>query len=114
MQLGWITFVETDVFSSRVARFALESALHDLQLELVQDPERGALDAGTGGLRKIRMPIPGSAKGKSAGVRVHYLWLEHRRRIYLMFVYGKDDQDSLSIEQKRALKQVVQRIKDEA
>jgi hypothetical protein len=71
-----------------------------------------ALDAGTGGLRKIRMAIPGSTRGKSAGVRVHCLWLEHLNRIYLLFVYGKDEQDSLSSEQKKALKKIVQQIKE--
>jgi len=114
MQSKRITFVETDVFSSRVARLSLESAVRDLQLELVEDPERGPLDAGTGGLRKMRMAVPGSARGKSGGVRVHYLWLEHIDRIYLVFVYGKGEQDSLSAEQKTALKQIVQRIKDDA
>ena len=111
MQSRWIMFVETEVFTSRVARFGLDGAIRRLQLELVQDPERGALDNGTGGLRKVRIPLD---RGKSSGARVHYLWLEKRRRIYLIFLYRKDEQDSLTSDQKKALKALVQRIKNEA
>jgi hypothetical protein len=114
MKLEWITFVETSAFTSRIARFGLEPVLRKLHIELVENPERGNLDRGTGGLRKIRMASPARAKGKRSGARVHYLWLPHRSRIYLIFVYGKDEQDSLTHHQKLALKQVARRIIQEA
>jgi len=114
MRIEWITFVETDAFTSRIKRYGLESVLRDLQVELVEKPERGDLDTGTGGLRKIRMADPARSKGKRGGVRVHYLWLPHRRRIYLIFAYGKDEQESLTSDQKDVLKKVVQRIRREA
>jgi hypothetical protein len=110
MELEWVTFVETDAFTSRIARFGLEAVLRTLQVELVESPERGSLDPGTGGLRKIRMASPARSKGKRGGTRVHYLWLPYLRRIYLVFVYGKDEQDSLTAGQKAVLRQVVRRI----
>lgn len=61
-------FVETKVFTRRIAALGLEVPLHDLQLELLKRPAAGALDPGTGGLRKVRMPEPGHRKGKR-GVR---------------------------------------------
>jgi hypothetical protein len=57
-------FVETSVFTRRIVALALEEPLRELQLHLLRDPEAGALDPGTGGLRKVRMGDPGRGKGK--------------------------------------------------
>lgn len=114
MATEWITFVETRAFSARVERLGLESAVRDLQLELVEHPERGDTDAGTGGLRKIRVPDRAKGKGKRGGARVHYLWLPKKNRIYLVFVYGKGEQASLTVAQKKQLKAVVDQITAEA
>jgi hypothetical protein len=114
MDVAWIEFVETGVFSARIQRLGMEDALRLLQWALVQDPERGDVDAGTGGLRKVRLADPKRGKGKRGGARVHYLWLPTVARIYLVFVYAKGEQESLSREQKRALSNVVQQIKREA
>lgn len=96
---------------ARIGKLGLESELRALQATLLQDPEAGRLDPGTGGLRKVRLPDPTRGKGKRSGARVHYLWLSHRHRIYLMYVYGKDEAPTLTTAQKRALYQVVQAIK---
>jgi hypothetical protein len=42
---------------------------------------------------------------------VHYLWLPHRGVIYLIYVYGKNEASSLTPEQKRQLREIVQQIK---
>lgn len=89
----------------------LEPALRQLQLTLMIAPDAGRLDPGTGGLRKIRMSDPNRAKGKRSGARVHYLWLPHARRIYLLYVYRKDDTTTLTAGQKRVLQQLVRSIK---
>lgn len=90
----------------------LEAALRALQDDLLKNPLIGDTDAGTGGLRKVRMPDPTRRKGKRGGARVHYLYLAAHDVIYLLFVYGKDDQETLSAEQKRQLKAVADAIKD--
>ena len=59
------------------------------------------------------MPDPTKGKGKSGGARVHYLWVPRAERIYLIFAYGKGDQASLTKEQKRLLKAIVDQIKAE-
>ena len=71
------------------------------------------MDPGTGCLRKVRIADPGRGKGKRGGARVHYLWLPAVSVIYLIFVYGKDELTTLTQDQKRQLKAVVQLIKDE-
>jgi hypothetical protein len=107
------TFVETTVFTKRVIALGLEEPLRNLQEGLLTNPEAGDLEPGTGGLRKIRMPDPGRGKGKRGGARVHYLWLKHRGRIYFIFVYGKNESARLTAEQKRQLRAIATRIKEQ-
>jgi hypothetical protein len=106
-----LTFVETNVFTKRMSALGLEGSLRGLQLELLDNPEAGDVEPGTAGLRKIRIGDPTRGKGKRGGARVHYLWLPHRGRIYLMFVYGKNDVSTLTVNQKKQLREVVAQIK---
>ncbi len=106
--------METSTFTTRIARLGLEDALRGLQLELVENPTAGDLDPGTSGLRKVRMADPTRGKGKRGGARVHYLWLPHRDVIYLLFAYSKDEDATLSKQQKKVLRAVVEGIKKES
>ena len=106
-----LTFVETDVFTRLIARLGLETGLRAVQEHLLENPTAGAVDPGTGGLRKIRMPDPDRGKGKRGGARLHYLYLPTRHRIYMLFVYSKGESDTLSPGQKKELRGIVQAIK---
>ena len=106
-----LSFVETRFFTERVQQLHLEDAFHQLQLTLMRAPDAGRLDPGTGGIRKIRMSDPRRSKGKRGGARVHYLWLPRARRIYLLYVYRKDETTTLDAGQKRALRLLVRSIK---
>jgi len=108
-----LLFVETTVFTRRIAALALEMDLARLQAELLARPDAGATDAGTGGLRKIRIGDGARRQGKRGGARVHYLWLPAREVIYFVFVYAKHVRDQLSAHQKRQVKAVVEQIKQE-
>lgn len=108
-----LTFIETSVFTRRVQTFGLEASLQRLQAELLANPEAGEVEPGTGGLRKVRIPDPSRGKGKRGGARVHYLWLQHKGRIYLIFVYGKNEATTLTADQKRQLREVAARIREE-
>ena len=109
-----VAFVETALCTSRLMRLGLEVPFQRLQLLLWQEPESGAVDPGTGGLRKVRMPDPGRGIGKRGGARVHYLWLAQRRIIYFLWVYGKHEQDALTAAQKAVLRTLARRIRAEA
>ena len=106
-----LTFVESKVFTDRIARMGLEAAVRELQAALLVRPDAGDLDPGTGGLRKIRMPDSSRGKGKRSGARVHYLWLPHVSRVYFLFVYGKDETTSLSPTQQQGLATIARAIK---
>ena len=109
---GLLTFVETTVFTKRITALRLEESLRLLQHELLLNPEAGDVEPGTGGLRKIRMGDPGRGKGKRGGARVHYLWLKHRDRVYLIFFYGKNESATLTAEQKRQLRHIATQIRE--
>ena len=74
-------------------------------------PERGDIVEGTGGVRKARLADPKRGKGKRGGFRYLYLFLEHRGKIYLVYLYGKNEQDNISADQKKMMKEVVEQIK---
>jgi hypothetical protein len=80
---------------------------------LLANPEAGDVEPGTGGLRKIRISDPTRGKGKRGGARVHYLWLAHKGRIYLVFVYGKNELTKLTPDQKRRLRELATKIRNE-
>lgn len=61
------------------------------------NPQPGAIIRGSGGLRKIRVPIP--ARGKRGGARVIYYWIAHRNLILLLFAYSKQDPADLTATQ---------------
>ena len=105
-----LAFIETAVFTKRITTFGLEESLRRLQVQLVENPLAGDTDAGTGGLRKVRMSDAAQRRGKRGAYRVHYLHLAEHGVIYLIFVYSKRELDSLHASQKRALKKVVDAI----
>jgi hypothetical protein len=106
------TFVETREFTEWVKEYLSDDALADLQRELLNDPETGSVMPGCGGLRKMRAADPRRAKGKRGGVRVIYLHLAELNQIHLITVYGKDQKDDLSTDDKKLYRQFVQTLKD--
>ena len=75
-----LTFVETAVFTKRIAALGLEASLRGLQLDLLDNPEAGDVEPGTAGLRKMRLGDPSRGKGKrgvssASGTDVPCVWL---------------------------------------
>lgn len=79
----------------------------ELQIALVLNPALGPLIPNSGGLRKTRWHLKG--KGKRGGVRVIYYWYVQEDQIYMLLVYGKNEQDTLTNRQLKLLKQAVER-----
>lgn len=59
---GGLVIVETSVFTRQVRSLVDEESYRLLQVELVRNPEAGALIPRSGGLRKVRWPgaVPAS------------------------------------------------------
>ena len=111
-EVVWFEFVESKVFSKQIGALPNE-VLTNIQFDLVQDPERGDLVKGTHGVRKARVGDPVSSRGKSGGYRYLYLYLEHARRIHLLYLFSKGEQSDLSQAQKRIIGALSKQIRNE-
>ena len=98
-------FIETPTFTRLVAALLSDDEYWELQNELLEDPERGALIQGGGGIRKLRHALRGC--GKRGGVRVIYYWAKDRHQIYLLVIYPKSQKDDLSDKETAILRELV-------
>jgi mRNA-degrading endonuclease RelE of RelBE toxin-antitoxin system len=99
-------FVETPVFTKELKAFLTEEDYRILQTTLMLRPEQGPIIPGTGGLRKLRWG--GKGHGKRGGFRIIYFWDKGKDAFYMLFVYAKNQQEKLTPQQCRILKQIVQ------
>ena len=104
-----LQFVETSLFTKQVEGVGRE-LLQAIQNDLLKNPERGDLIQGMGGARKGRAAFPGSGRGKRGSYRYIYLYLRDRGRVYLIWLYGKTEQADLSADQKKELRQIIDKI----
>lgn len=86
-------------------------SLKELEEILLKNPQIGDVIQGTGGARKMRIRLDG--RGKSGGGRVIYLDVFEKEKLYLLFAYPKNVQQTLTEEQKQAIKALVDAIKRE-
>jgi hypothetical protein len=105
------TFIETHEFTEWVREYLTDDSIAELQRELLSEPDKGPVMAGCGGLRKVRIADPRRGKGKRGGIRVIHLHVAEADVIFLMDVYGKDEQADLSPGQKKALKALAERYR---
>ncbi len=99
-------FVETPIFTRAITALLDEEAYRLLQLALLRRPERGPGIRRSGGLRKVRWPLPG--RGKRGGLRVVYFWHADSETFYMLLAYPKNEQEDLTAEQLRVLRRLVQ------
>jgi len=108
------TFVESRVFTARLSDYLDDEAFQRLQGELLINPDKGDVIPGCGGLRKLRFADPKRGKGKRGGVRVIYLHIPAAERIDLLAVYGKDEKDDLTADEKKILRTMADQARSEA
>lgn len=108
------TFIEVPIFTKKWHSLGLtDDNLKDLQKELLKDPKAGDVIKGTGGLRKIRIPMENKRKGTRGGARVIYVDIELKETIYFINVYAKDEKEDLTEEEKKAFTAVIKILKEE-
>lgn len=108
----WFEFVESKIFYKQVRDLPVK-LLANIQSDLVQNPERGAVVKGTHGVRKARVADPASSRGKRGSYRYLYLYLEHAGRIHLIYLFSKGEQADLSQQQKQIIGALSQEIRKE-
>ena len=108
------TFIEVPLFTKKWHDLGLtDESLKRLQEELLNNPKAGDVIQGTGGIRKIRIPMSDKNKGKRGGARVVYIDIELKEIIYFINVYTKNEKDDLTEDEKKAFKTIVNILKEE-
>lgn len=106
------TFKEVPIFTRKWKELGLsDEILRDLQNILLKNPKSGDVIQGTGGLRKIRIPLEDT--GKRGGGRILYVDVELKDTIYFINVYTKNEKDDLTEDEKKAFKAVIKVLKEE-
>jgi len=102
-------FVELPAFSRHRNEYLDDRTFKAFQQELMQYPEAGDVIANTGGLRKVRFADAARGKGKRGGLRVIYYWWQGGEQFWLFTLYDEDEMDDLSYDQRKLLKQLLER-----
>lgn len=100
-------FLETPIFTRTILTLLDDEAYRLLQLALLQRPERGAMIQRSGGLRKMRWPLPG--QGKRGGLRLIYFWDKASETFYMLLAYPKNEQEDLTAQQLRVLRRLIRK-----
>ncbi len=103
-------FIESSVFTKLMTNYLSDSQYSEFQKYLLKNPDIGDLIRGSGGLRKVRWTS--GNKGKRGGVRIIYFWKIAEDQIYLLTIYAKNEITDLSSNDKRILKQMIDRWHD--
>lgn len=106
-----MTFIELPLFTQQITDLLDDADYARFQAELLRLPDKGDVLPQSGGLRKVRMRLPG--RGKSGGARVIYLHLPKYETIVLFYLYTKARREDLSAEQLKRLRQAAGIIKQE-
>ena len=97
-----VVFIETPIFCRRVQEHMDDDEYAELQKCLLQRPDAGDIIRASGGIRKLRWA--GSGRGKRGGLRIIYYWWVAKDRISMLLVYPKNDQDDLTADQLKRLR----------
>ena len=107
-------FIESSNFTKSIGNYIAEEGYREFQLSLILNPSAGRVIPGCGGLRKVRYIDPRRGKGKRGGLRIIYFFLPEQDWIFLLDIYGKDEKDDLTREEKKVLARLATRIKEAA
>ena len=103
-----LVFIETSIFTRQILDLLSDTEYQALQVDLMDNPARGDLIKGGGGIRKVRFAAKG--KGKSGGIRVIYYWMCEDGQILMLLAYSKSTQDDLTDQQTTILRTLVKDI----
>ena len=106
-----ITFTEHPVFTRRITELLTDEEYRTFQTGLAANPEAGDVIPGMGGLRKLRLALPG--RGKRGGARVLYLLMVRAETIFLLYVFTKGEFADLPPDKRRVIRRLAEEIKKE-
>lgn len=100
----------TNVYLKRARRLLSPAEQDAFHRHVAAHPDGGDIVAGTGGVRKVRWGMAG--QGKRGGVRALHLYLRHKDTVWMLDIYAKREKADLTPDDVRAIRRLVQAIKD--
>lgn len=104
-------FVQLPTFAKRLMDRGGDDLLRAIEAEILNNVEVGDIVQGCGGVRKMRIGDPARRKGKRGGFRVLFLDLPRSEKTMLLYLYGKDEAEDLTADQKSLFSAMVRVIK---
>jgi hypothetical protein len=104
-----ITVVETSTYLAMAAGMMDEAERAAVVNMIASDPRAGDLMQGTGGLRKVRIPLQG--RGKRGGGRLITFFHDTDMPVFLIAAYAKNDLKDLDQKQRQAAKVLTDAIR---
>jgi hypothetical protein len=109
-----LRFIHFDGFTADWKDLRLsDDDLRILQIQIMLSPQAAPVIAGTGGVRKMRFSPPSWRRGKRGAVRVLYAVFPDYSATVLAAAYQKNEQEDITASEKRALRELLEEIKDE-
>ena len=109
-----LTFVEAPWFTERLKARMDDESYRAMQNEIAEQPDKGTVMPGCGGLRKIRFADPSRGKGRRGGLRVIYLHIPEVFRVDFFDIYDKNEKDDLTPKEKKMLAGFAKTVRQEA
>ena len=106
-----LTFIQLPRFAAKWSSLGLgDGDLVALESALLANPTAGPAMAGTGGVRKLRFAPPSRHTGKSGAFRVGYAYVAVADVVYLLALFGKNDQANFTAAQKAELRTLMRQL----
>ena len=106
------TVAELPEYARQAEKLLSESERRDVIDYLSSHPKADVLMRRTGGVRKLRWSR--GARGKSGGVRVVYYFHSDRIPLYLLALFGKNEQTNVSAAECNELAALVKQLIEES
>lgn len=104
-----ITVVETEPYLAMAAGMMNESERAAVINKVASTPQAGDLIQGSGGLRKLRVPLRGH--GKRGGGRIITFFCDSGMPVFSIAAYAKNDRKDLDQKQRKAAKALTDAIR---
>ena len=107
-----LTLIQLSTFAAKWAKLRLtDEDLRLLEGMLIANPEAGQVIPGTGRLRKLRFAPVSWRTGKRGALRVILAFIVSADAVYLFTLYAKNEQADLLPREKKAFREVLQRLR---
>lgn len=111
-----LKFTRTPEYERQLSRIVSNSEERDsveraFEETICENPEAGDLVKGTGGVRKLRVALPG--RGKRGSARLIYFYVDQAGVVYLITLYAKNVSENLSESGKRQIKAEVKKLEED-